>query len=85
MILDFCSFKSFFSIQADSPKLDALKDCIREDKKERSELIYVDDPEDILKDAVSMLKKCTEDSTSLVYDIADKVPTENSGELIYKL
>jgi len=85
MILDFCSFKNFLGFQPESPKLDALKESLHDDKKEYSDLVFVDNTEDILREAVSMLKKCTEDSTKIVFALAEEIQSDTSDNLIYKL
>lgn len=86
VLLAFCRNESFFtSVDQKSNRIDALKAFAIETKRESSELIFIDSPDDVLKEAVALLKKCADDSTDALFAFIDASTEESDRNTIYKL
>ena len=55
-----------------------------EGKRESSELIFIESADEVLKEAVALLKKCA-DSIDEVFGIIDVCDGESDRDIIYKL
>lgn len=77
--------RSFFQTDQKSSKLDECKELSYDEKKESSDLIYVHSSEDVLKEAVNLLKKCSPESIKQLLQLIGEVSTESYPELVYKM
>lgn len=75
--MSFCKMNTFWQCAERTGKLDAIKMSSKEEKKENSDLIYVDKADEILKEAVSLLRKCSPESTELLLAEVQQITVEN--------